>query len=66
MAASEKALKLLIEAINATPKLTPFSMASSDEIVKDDRGFICRIMKLDARERPSAKDLLGEKWFREP
>ncbi|MCJ1256961.1 hypothetical protein MMC24_004786 [Lignoscripta atroalba] len=65
LAASEQAVTLLIEAMEATLKLTPFSMACSDEISKDDRDFVCRIMKLDASERPSASDLLQDKWFME-
>jgi hypothetical protein len=52
--------------MDATPKLTPFSMASSGEIEEGDRDFVCRIMKLNANARPSARDLLQDKWFEEP
>jgi serine/threonine protein kinase len=33
------------------------------EITKEGRDFICRIMKLDPRDRPSARELLQDEWF---
>lgn len=33
-------------------------MASSEEIAKEDREFISKLMQLDPRDRPSAKVLL--------
>ncbi|KAI9674994.1 MAG: hypothetical protein M1817_001400 [Caeruleum heppii] len=41
----------------------PFYLASSKEITAADRAFICKIMKLDPRDRPTAKQLLADEWF---
>ncbi len=46
-------------------KRTPFKMASSQEIAKEDRKFISRLMQLDPRDRPSAKALLQDSWLTE-
>ena len=51
--------------INSIDKRTPFKLASSKEIAKEDREFILKLMKLDPRDRPSAKDLLQDAWLRE-
>ncbi|RHZ55402.1 uncharacterized protein CDV56_102278 [Aspergillus thermomutatus] len=44
---------------------TPFSMITEKEVCKKDREFIMGIMKMDWRDRPTPKDLLGHKWFNE-
>ncbi|PTU25587.1 hypothetical protein P175DRAFT_0430052 [Aspergillus ochraceoroseus IBT 24754] len=44
-------------------KKKPFSRISEQEISKEDKEFILRIMKLDPRDRPSARELLQDKWF---
>ncbi len=46
-------------------KRTPFEMASSQEIAKEDREFISKLMQLDPRDRPSAKALLQDTWLTE-
>ena len=46
-------------------KRTPFEMASSQEIAKEDREFICKLMQLDPRDRLSARALLQDDWFTE-
>ena len=56
-------LGLLTIIMKEVPKRTPFSRASSAEIEKEDRDFICKIMKLDPRDRPSAKELLQDEWL---
>ena len=38
-------------------------MASSQEIAKEDREFISKLMQLDPRDRPSAKVLLQDEWL---
>jgi serine/threonine protein kinase len=43
--------------------LRPFHMSPEREISTKDRDFICKIMKLDPRERPSAQQLLEDPWF---
>ncbi|KAJ1706293.1 hypothetical protein NYO67_11566 [Aspergillus flavus] len=44
-------------------KLRPFSLASQNEISKHDNEFILKILKLDPRDRPTAKDLLEDELF---
>ncbi|BDD57618.1 hypothetical protein MPDQ_002404 [Monascus purpureus] len=44
-------------------KKKPFSRISEQEISREDKEFILRIMKLDPRDRPSARELLQDKWF---
>ncbi|KAF2432676.1 STE/STE20 protein kinase [Tothia fuscella] len=39
----------------------PFSQVSSSEVSREDREFICKIMKLDPRDRPTAKELLQDR-----
>lgn len=51
--------------MNSVKKRTPFKMASSKEIAKEDREFICKLMQLDPRDRPSAKVLLQDPWVTE-
>lgn len=40
-----------------------FSRVSEQEISKGDREFVLKIMKLDPRDRPSAAELLQDRWF---
>ncbi|KAL8719657.1 MAG: hypothetical protein Q9225_003354 [Loekoesia sp. 1 TL-2023] len=42
----------------------PFRLSADKELSKEDRSFICKIMKLDPRDRPTAKQLLQDEWFR--
>jgi serine/threonine protein kinase len=44
-------------------KKKPFGRISEKEVSKEDKEFILRIMKLDPRDRPSAAELLQDKWF---
>ena len=44
-------------------KKKPFSRISEQEMSGEDKEFILRIMKLDPRDRPSARELLQDKWF---
>ena len=41
----------------------PFSRIAEREVSKEDKEFILKIMRLDPRERPSAAELLRDKWF---
>jgi len=41
----------------------PFSMLQDPELSKEDREFICRVMKMDPRDRPTAKELLKDEWL---
>ncbi|KAH7379597.1 putative serine/threonine protein kinase [Pyrenochaeta sp. MPI-SDFR-AT-0127] len=40
-----------------------FSRVSEAELSSSDREFICKIMKMDPRDRPTAKALLTDPWF---
>ncbi|GIK04033.1 hypothetical protein Aspvir_008108 [Aspergillus viridinutans] len=40
-----------------------FPRISEQEISKEDKEFVLKVMKLDPRERPSAAELLQDKWF---
>lgn len=42
-----------------------FSIVSDKELSEKDRKFICMIMKLDPRDRPTANELLQDEWFDE-
>lgn len=35
-----------------------------EELLKEDRDFIMRMMKLDPRDRPTAKDILQDEWLK--
>ncbi|KAL4984446.1 kinase-like domain-containing protein [Aspergillus falconensis] len=43
--------------------LRPFHLTTTKEIHQDDRNFVLRIMRLDPRDRPSARQLLEDQWF---
>jgi serine/threonine protein kinase len=46
-------------------KMTSFHRISDKEVCKKDKEFIGGIMKLDPRDRPTARELLEHEWFRE-
>lgn len=43
--------------------LTPFSWTTEKEVSKKDKKFIGKIMMLDWRDRPTAKELLDDAWW---
>lgn len=45
-------------------KQKPFTYISAKEVSSEDKRFILKIMKLDPRDRPSARQLLDDEWFR--
>jgi casein kinase II subunit alpha len=51
--------------INANALMKPFIRAKDPELDEDDKRFICRIMKIDPRDRPTATELLRDKWLQE-
>ncbi|KAL2256745.1 hypothetical protein VTK26DRAFT_1186 [Humicola hyalothermophila] len=59
----EVRFEALTEITNEGKERGLFKRASSAEISNKDRDFICRFMKLDYRDRPTAVELLGHKWF---
>jgi casein kinase II subunit alpha len=56
-------LTAVMEYIQKNEKQKPFSMAEDPELTEEDRKFLCRIMKLDPRDRPIARELLQDEWF---
>lgn len=41
----------------------PFSQVEDEEITSEDKAFLCNIMQMDPRDRPTAKALLKQEWF---
>lgn len=62
---SPEVIQLLGDIMNAFPseERKPFHKASSTEISNQDRDFICKMMKLDPRDRPTVLELLQDEWF---
>lgn len=58
-------LTAVINLINEHNLQRPFHLSADKELLEEDRTFICKIMKLDPRDRPTAKELLQHKWFRQ-
>lgn len=44
-------------------KMTPFSRTAESEVNQRDNIFISKMMKLDWRDRPTAKELLEDEWW---
>lgn len=60
-------IALLTEVMNGFPpgQRIPFQRISRTEISHRDRDFLCKIMKMDPRDRPTVKELLEDEWFDE-
>ncbi|KFX97766.1 hypothetical protein O988_04689 [Pseudogymnoascus sp. VKM F-3808] len=41
----------------------PFYLIREKEISREDRAFLGRMMRLDPRDRPTARELLRDEWF---
>lgn len=63
--ADEDVLTILTYVMNEVPRetLKPFQYITEREISKKDKAFVLKIMKLDPRDRPTAKELLQDEWF---
>ncbi|KAF2125973.1 putative serine/threonine protein kinase [Dothidotthia symphoricarpi CBS 119687] len=46
-------------------ELTLFAWVTEKEVIKKDRDFIVKMMKLDWRDRPTAKELLEDEWWKD-
>lgn len=42
----------------------PFRLVAEQEVGKEDKEFILKIMQMDWRDQPTAKELLRDEWFR--
>lgn len=52
-----------IDYIIENQKWLPFSRSVDHELALPDRDFIVKMMKLDPRDRPTARELLQDAWF---
>lgn len=41
----------------------PFSLIEDEEVLPEDKEFLCDVMKLDPLERSTARELLQHRWF---
>ncbi|KAG5288876.1 hypothetical protein I7I50_01387 [Histoplasma capsulatum G186AR] len=55
-------LKGYVESMSSAQR-KPFARAEDAVLTKETREFLCRIMKLDPRDRPTANQLLEDEWF---
>ena len=53
------------EYINDNSLMKPFITARDPELDEDDQRFICRILKIDPRDRPTARELLQDRWLQQ-
>ncbi|KAL9100357.1 MAG: hypothetical protein Q9187_009376, partial [Circinaria calcarea] len=58
-------LTAVINLINEHKLHKPFALSDDKELSAEDRNFICKIMRLDPRDRPTAKELLQDEWFQQ-
>lgn len=65
--ADNATLAILSYVMDSVPPsdIKPFANASKNEISSKDKEFVLKIMKLDPRDRPTANELLADKWFHE-
>ncbi|KFZ09115.1 hypothetical protein V501_05700 [Pseudogymnoascus sp. VKM F-4519 (FW-2642)] len=63
--ADNETLGILAHVMHGVPreKMKPFARITEQEISKENKAFILKIMKLDPRDRPTAKELLQDEWF---
>ncbi|KAI1350229.1 STE/STE20 protein kinase [Xylaria sp. FL0043] len=62
---NEETLWSIVCVMKLVPKeaMTPFQFVTEREVAKEDKEFVLKIMKLDWRDRPTAKELLQDEWF---
>ncbi|MCJ1250603.1 hypothetical protein MMC30_007831 [Trapelia coarctata] len=63
--ADEGTLAILSYVMDSVPheQMKPFSCAGEREILREDKNFVLNMMKMDPRDRPTAKELLEDVWF---
>lgn len=49
--------------IQDNQKWLSFSMSEDEELAREDKDFIAQMMRLDPRDRPTARELLQDAWF---
>ncbi|KAI0459525.1 STE/STE20 protein kinase [Xylaria acuta] len=62
---NEETLTSIVYLMQLIPpeKTTPFRFVTEREVDKEDKEFILKIMQMDWRDRPTAKELLQDEWF---
>ena len=58
-----EALGTSIQFIQENNRVKPFALAKDKCLTQNDKEFILKIMKFDPRDRPTAGELLRDKWF---
>lgn len=55
----------LNEVIDTIPgsKRKPFARAEAKELDVETGEFLCKVMRVDPRDRPTAEELLGDEWL---
>jgi hypothetical protein len=63
--ANEDVLRVIswIEEQVPADKMSPITCADDKDISNKDKAFIGKMMKLDWRDRPTAKELLEDEWW---
>jgi hypothetical protein len=63
--ANAKTLDYLADIMDGVPQSArkPFQYIKDKEFEPEDKVFILKIMKLDPRDRPTARQLLEDDWF---
>jgi hypothetical protein len=63
--ADDETLVILIYVMHGEPReeMKPFRRVGEREISGEDKVFVLKDMKLDPRDRPTAKELLQDEWF---
>ena len=63
--ADEDTLSILAHVMHGVPHglMKPFEYVTDREVTKEDKAFILKLMKLDPKDRPTAKELLQDEWF---
>jgi hypothetical protein len=64
--ANDDVLAILDYVMNGVPpeKMKPFGRIAEREVSKEDKTFLLKIMRLDPRDRPTAKQLAEDEWFK--
>jgi serine/threonine protein kinase len=65
--ADEDTVEVILWLMEQIPrdKLTPFHCITEKEMCKKDKEFVGSMMKMDPRDRPTARELLEHDWFRD-
>lgn len=66
-AVSEETAAIILYLMREIPfsQVGRFQRITEKEVCKADKAFLGRIMRMDWRERPTAKELLNDGWFLE-